>query len=66
MRGLRDWLAGWKQVVIGNGLVASARLARELYRQHGPTGTLARTRQSGFMAFWMALILLAFLVFSFF
>ena len=40
--------------------------ALELYRHHGPTGTLARPRPSGSMALWMAVLLLGFLVFSFF
>ena len=65
-RGLRDWLSGWKQVVWGNGLAAGAEIAKELYRQHGPTGTLARTRPSGSMAFWMAVLLFGFMAFSFF
>ena len=41
-------------------------MARALYRQHGPTGTLARTRPSGSMAFWMAVLLVGFMLFSFF
>ncbi|MEO1492424.1 MAG: Na(+)/H(+) antiporter subunit D [Pseudomonadota bacterium] len=45
---------------------ASARLAKSLYHQHGPTGTLARTRPSGSMALWMTVLMVAFLVFSFF
>jgi multicomponent Na+:H+ antiporter subunit D len=43
----------------------TGRLARTLSEQHGPTGALARTRPSGSMAFWMTVMLLAFLVFSF-
>ncbi|MEM1162906.1 MAG: Na(+)/H(+) antiporter subunit D [Pseudomonadota bacterium] len=49
----------------GQGARTGARLARALYDQHGPTGTLARTRPSGSMALWMALVLLAFLAFAF-
>jgi len=45
---------------------ACGRLARSLYHQHGPTGTLARTRPSGSMALWMTVLMVAFLVFSFF
>ena len=45
---------------------ASGEIAKALYRQHGPTGTLARTRPSGSMAFWMAVLLCAFMAFSFF
>ncbi len=58
-------LAGW--AALGQrGLSASARIAKGLYSQHGPTGTLARTRPTGSMAIWMAVLLLMFLVTSFF
>ena len=58
-------LAAW--AALGQqGLSATGRIARGLYRQHGPTGTLARTRPSGSMAIWMAVLLILFLVFSFF
>lgn len=43
----------------------AGRLVRVLSQQHGPEGALARTRPSGSMAFWMTVMLLAFLVFSF-
>lgn len=62
---LRGFLATW--IAFGQkGLNASGRIARGLYRYHGSTGTLARTRPSGSMALWMAVLLLIFLVFSFF
>lgn len=57
-------LAGWDRAT-GQGQAATASLARALSSWHGPTGALARTRPSGSMAFWMTLMLLAFLVFSF-
>jgi multicomponent Na+:H+ antiporter subunit D len=61
----RGLLAGW--AALGRrGLLASGRIARELYHHHGPTGALARTRPSGSMALWMAVLLLLFLVSSFF
>ena len=43
----------------------TVRFSRALSAHHGPTGTLARTRPSGSMAFWMTVMLLSFLVFSF-
>ena len=61
----RGILAGWG--LLGQkGLSAGGKIAGRLYREHGPTGTLARTRPSGSMAFWMAVVLLLFLGFSFF
>ena len=65
LRGFRDWIVGWRGVAGAQGAIAWGDFAKELYRQHGPTGTLARTQPSGSMAFWMAVLLLAFLVFSF-
>jgi len=41
-------------------------LAHKLYHEHGPTGRLARTRPSGSMALYMAVLLVAFMAFSFF
>ncbi|MEM1159652.1 MAG: Na(+)/H(+) antiporter subunit D [Pseudomonadota bacterium] len=64
-KGLARWIAGWWTLITGNGVSAGMELAKELYRQHGPTGTLARTQPSGSMALWMAVVLVAFLVFSF-
>ena len=63
--GVRDWVGGWRELAGRQGLAAWGDLAKELYRQHGPTGTLARTQPSGSMAFWMAVLLLAFMAFSF-
>lgn len=57
-------LSGW-EAIFARGYSATARLARALAMQHGPSGALARTRPSGAMAFWMTLMLLAFLGFSF-
>lgn len=45
---------------------AGSNLAHALYSEHGPTGRLARTRPSGSMALYMAVLLVAFMVFSFF
>lgn len=59
------WVKGWAALA-ERGYRAGGKLASELYRQHGPTGTLARTRPSGSMALWMAVLLFAFLGFSFF
>ena len=63
--GLRDWTAGWWGLITRDTLATGARLAQALYRQHGPTGTLARTQPSGSMAFWMAVLLIVFLGFAF-
>ena len=65
LRGLRDWLDGWWKLIAGNGLAAGMRLASKLYREHGPTGTLAQTQPSGSIALWMAALLVGFLVFTF-
>jgi multicomponent Na+:H+ antiporter subunit D len=37
-----------------------------LYRHHGPDGVLARSRPTGSMAFWVAVMLAAFLILSYF
>jgi multicomponent Na+:H+ antiporter subunit D len=58
-------LRGWGALT-GRGSAASLRLIDALYRQHGPAGRLARTRPSGSIALWMAVLLAAFLIFSFF
>jgi len=63
--GIRYGIAGWWALLSGKGLAAGLELAKELYRQHGPTGTLARTQPSGSMALWMAVMLLGVLVFAF-
>lgn len=57
-------LALWGGVTHGTRVLA-ADIGRLLSAQHGPTGALARTRPSGSMAFWMTVMLLAFLIFSF-
>ena len=62
---LRGLLIGWGALA-GQGSAAGLRVIELLYRQHGPAGRLARTRPSGSMALWMAMLLAAFLVFSFF
>jgi multicomponent Na+:H+ antiporter subunit D len=61
---LRGALFGWSALA-ERGSAAGLRLAEALYRQHGPAGTLARTRPSGSMALWMTVLLTAFLLFSF-
>lgn len=48
-----------------NGAKAGANLTKALFIEHGPTGRLARTRPTGSMAFWMTVLLGAFLIFSF-
>ncbi|MEM7743549.1 MAG: Na(+)/H(+) antiporter subunit D [Pseudomonadota bacterium] len=62
---LRWGLSGWWTIIAGQGMAAFAQLARALYRQHGPTGALARTQPSGSIALWMAVLLIAFLGFAF-
>jgi len=59
------WIAGMTALA-QRGYRAGGRLAESLYRQHGPTGSLARTRPTGYMALWMALLLLGFMIFAFF
>jgi multicomponent Na+:H+ antiporter subunit D len=63
-RVLRGVLFGWS-ALSERGALAGLLVAEVLYRQHGPTGRLARTRPSGSMALWMTVLLAAFLVFSF-
>ena len=68
------WIAGGVHNVVlsalagttGNFSRAIARIAEKLYMEHGPTGHLARTRPSGSMALYMAVLLVAFMAFSFF
>ena len=68
------WIAGGVHGVVlstlagttGNFSKAVARLAEKLYMEHGPTGHLARTRPSGSMALYMAVLRVAFMAFSFF
>ena len=77
-----DWLFRVPVWMALRGLAAAARdgwaafdrgvrnrtwhLTQALSKHHGPSGELARTRPSGSMAFWMTVMLLTFLVFSFF
>lgn len=42
------------------------RLIAKLWADHGPEGTLSRTRPTGAMALWMTVLLAAFIFFSFF
>jgi multicomponent Na+:H+ antiporter subunit D len=56
---------GWRTLAMTVS-IASRLVGHELLRQHGPTGSLARTRPSGSMALWMTVLLTAFLVFAFF
>ncbi|MEM7056643.1 MAG: Na(+)/H(+) antiporter subunit D [Pseudomonadota bacterium] len=58
------WMKGWSAIA-DRWLDASGRAIQKLYREHGPTGTLARTQPSGSMALWMAVLLVGFLVFAF-
>jgi len=41
------------------------RIGDGVYRHHGPDGVLARSRPTGSMAFWVAVILAAFLILSY-
>ncbi len=45
---------------------AAARLIDGILRTHGPEGALARTRPTGFVALWIAVLLTTFLFFSYF
>ena len=45
--------------------VAGRGLARSIYRHHGPEGALARSWPTGSMAFWVAVMLAAFLILSY-
>lgn len=68
------WIAGGVHEALLSALAgvtqktakAGSNLAHALYSEHGPTGRLARTRPSGSMALYMAVLLVAFMVFSFF
>ena len=66
MGGLFRALLGFLSGLTGKMARAGADLASALYHQHGPMGTLARTRPSGSMALWMSVLLVTFLAFSFF
>ncbi len=46
--------------------VGARRIGGGLYRHHGPDGVLARSRPTGSMAFWVAVVLSAFLILSYF
>jgi multicomponent Na+:H+ antiporter subunit D len=63
--GLHTALLGALSGATDKGARAGANLAKALYIEHGPTGRLARTRPTGSMAFWMTVLLGAFLIFSF-
>ena len=60
-RSLLDTLSG----ATGQAARAATELSKKLYLEHGPTGHLARTRPSGSMALYMAVLLVAFMAFSF-
>ncbi|HLS19844.1 MAG TPA: hypothetical protein VK090_08555, partial [Paracoccaceae bacterium] len=65
LRGLgAGALSGWAAMdaSIRGG---TSQIIRVLSMHHNPQGVLARTRPSGSMALWMAVMLLAFLIFSF-
>ena len=59
-QGLRAYAA-----LAGRGYRATVRVLERIYRTHGPEGVMARTRPSGFMALWMAVLLAVFLLLSF-
>ena len=44
----------------------ASRIGGTLYRHHGPDGVLATSWPTGSMAFWVAVILAAFLILSYF
>ena len=48
--------------VLGTG---AQFISEEVYRYHGPDGALARSRPTGSMAFWVAVMLAAFLILSY-
>ncbi len=53
----RAWMA-----LVNRAQNGAARLLRTIYRHHGPTGVLARTWPTGSMAFWVTLLLAAYLI----
>ena len=59
-----DWhvVRAWG-VFVSNNYRAAKRFVETLYRHHGPEGILARTWPTGSMAFWMTVMLAAYLVF---
>lgn len=57
--------AGARNFVLRNAQKRLFRFMEGLYRTHGPEGALARTRPSGYMALWMAVLLSVFLLLSF-
>lgn len=64
------WVFDWYQVFLGRVLAQGKRwLERtfsEIYRHHGPGGVFARAWPTGSMAFWMTLLLGAYLVVYYF
>jgi multicomponent Na+:H+ antiporter subunit D len=59
-RWLRVYGALWAR-----GYAATRRFIDGLYRTHGPGGTMARSRPSGYMAMWMTVLLTVFMLLSF-
>jgi multicomponent Na+:H+ antiporter subunit D len=64
------WLDGWSDRIWAATMRvvthAARAVAREMYRHHGPTGTLARTWPTGTMALGTVVMLAAYLVLSYF
>ncbi len=52
--------------VMGAVTTAALHIGSTLYRHHGPQGVLAASWPTGSMAFWVAVILAAFLILSYF
>jgi multicomponent Na+:H+ antiporter subunit D len=50
----------------GAATAGASRIGSTLYRHHGPQGVLAASWPTGSMAFWVAVILAAFLILSYF
>jgi len=65
-RWARDWGALLRDSVVALGQSGFSSMIGALSRHGGPEGALARTRPTGFMALWMTLLLLIFLVLSLF
>ena len=61
-----NWLNGWMDIATAWLGARIDAILRGIGNLNEPRGAVVRTRQSGVMAFWMALLLIAFLGFSFF
>jgi multicomponent Na+:H+ antiporter subunit D len=64
-RWAREWGAILRDSFLAQGRIGYNAMLDALLRHGGPEGALARTRPSGYMALWMTLLLLIFLILSF-